>query len=89
MAVTPKLDKGRYVPGETMTLTVTTAAGERDTTIEVPFTVAVSVPGVGEGAATAVLVKPGPLAPVVVTDADRTWVAGDDTGKVAVFTAKA
>lgn len=89
MAVVVDLDQEEYTPGEEMVLTVRTDPGERDTSVRVPFSVAVNVPGVGEGTASAVLVQPGPLAPVVVTDASRTWTPESDDGATAVFSATA
>ena len=89
MAVVVDLDQDEYTPGEEMVLTVRTGPGERDTSVRIPFTVAVNIPGVGEGEASAVLVQPGPLAPVIVTDATRTWAPADDDGETASFTATA
>lgn len=89
MALTAKLDKAVYNPGDTMTLTVTTTAEERDRYVDTPFTVHVSVPGVGETDITAALKKQAADAPVVVTDPDRTWAQASDDGVKAVFTTKA
>lgn len=89
MAVVVELDQEEYTPGEEMVLIVRTGPGERDTSVRIPFSVAVNVPGVGEGTASSVLVQPGPLAPVVVTDASREWTPAGDDGETATFTATA
>lgn len=89
MSVTAKLDKGVYAPGDTMTLTVTTSAGERDQIADTPFTVHVSVAGVGDADVTASLRRQVGTAAVVVTDPARSWTAKSDDGVTAVFTAKA
>lgn len=89
MALTAKLDKPVYAPGETMTLIVTTTAEERDRYAETPFTVRVSVQGLGEADVTAALRKQVADAAVVVSDPDRTWTQKSDDGVTAVFTAKA
>lgn len=89
MAVTAQFDKAVYVPGDTMTLTVTTTAEDRDRYTETPFVVHVSVAGVGDADVTASLRKQIDDAPVVVTDPDRSWTLVSDDGVKAVFTAKA
>lgn len=89
MALTAKFDKAVYTPGDTMTLTVTTTAEERDRFTDTPFTVHVSVVGVGDADVTAALHKQVADAAVVVTDPDRTWAQVSDDGVKAVFTTKA
>lgn len=89
MALTAKFDKAVYAAGETMTLTVTTTAEERDRYADTPLTVHVSVAGVGEADVTAALRKQVADAPVVITDPDRTWTQVSDDGVKAVFTTKA
>lgn len=89
MALTATLDRTppTYAEGETITLTVTTSPGERDTTVETPGTVHIDVPGVGTADVVYVLTKPGDPVDVVVTDPDLIWVEESDDGDVAVFTA--
>lgn len=89
MAILATLDKGVYNVGETMTLTVTTDAADRDRFVEVPFTVTVSVVGTGSGDAAAMLRQQVGDAAVVVSDPDRTWTQVSDDGITAVFTATA
>lgn len=85
MALTAKLDKTTYAPGDTMTLTVTTAAGERN--VDVPVSVHVEVAGLGGADATAIIDKP-PLA-ITVVDSSRVWTQQSDDETTAVFTATA
>lgn len=85
MALTAKLDKATYAPGDTMTLTVKTATGERN--VDVPVTVQVDVAGLGSATATAVVDKP-PL-PIVVTDPNRVWALVSDDETTAVYTSVA
>lgn len=89
MALAAKLDKTTYAPGEPMVLTVTTAPGERDRTIDTPMTIHVDVEGVGAADVSGVLKKPTTPAAVVVTDPDRTWTTTSDSGTSVVSTAKA
>lgn len=85
MALTIKLDKDTYAPGDEMTLTVTTAPGERN--VDVPVAVHVEVAGLGGADATAVIDKP-PLA-VTVVDSSRVWTQVSDDETTAVYTATA
>lgn len=91
MALAATLDKSLYTEGDTITLTVTTAAGERVELAEFPFTVHVAVGSVGSVDAAGAVRKPtGEKVPVEVSDSDaRTWAAGADDGLTAVFTATA
>lgn len=89
MTLKATLDKSTYTPGETMTLTVTTAPGERDRFVDTPFTTHVSVEGVGEGEVSGVLRQPTDPAEVVVNDPDRVWAPVSDDTVTAVFTSKA
>ena len=89
MAVTGAFDKAVYNAGEAMVLTVTTDPGDRDRFTETPFTVNVSVPGVGNADVTAKLRKQVEDAAVIVTDPERTWAKQSDDGDEAVFTATA
>ena len=85
MALNVKLDKATYAPGDRMTLTVTTAAGERSQ--DVPVTVHIDVAGVGSTDVTGTIAKPA--APVAVVDSARVWSQQSDDGTTAVFTATA
>lgn len=89
MALSAKFDKPEYNEGDTVTLTITTTAEDRDRYSVTPFTVHVAVPGVGEADVTANLRKQIDDAPVVVTDPTRTWTLVSDDGVKAVFTSKA
>ena len=86
MATTAKLDKTSYSPGETMTLTVTSGAGERAN--DKPISVKVSIPELSVDTTLTGKVD-GPDFAVVVTDTSRVWTPVSDNGTVAVFTAKA
>lgn len=85
MALTAALNRTTFTPGEQITLTVTTGAGERGN--DQPITVTVTVPGVGETVLTGTL--NGPDIPVSVSDPDRLWVQQSDNGSTAVFTSTA
>lgn len=85
MALTATLDKTTYTPGEPMTLTVTTAPGERN--VDVPIAVHVEVAGLGGADLTATIDKP-PLA-ITVVDSARVWTLKSDDETTAVFTAAA
>lgn len=89
MAVAGAFDKAVYNAGEAMVLTVTTAPGDRDRFTETPFTVTVSVPGVGNADVTASLREQVADAVVSVTDPERSWTQQSDDGDEAVFTATA
>lgn len=89
MAVTGSFSQDVYDEGDEMVLTVTTAPGERDRFTETPFTVNVSVPGVGNADVTAKLRKQIDDAQVLVSDPERTWEQQSDDGDSAVFTATA
>lgn len=89
MALIATLDKPVYAPGETMTLTVKTDDTDRDRFTDTPFTVHVSVVGLGDADVTAALHKQIADAAVVVTDPDRIWAQISDDGVTAVFTSKA
>lgn len=80
MALTVTLDQSVYEPGDPMVLTVVTAPEDRDRFIETPFTVDVSVAGVGAGQATALLKEPTTDAPVSISDPSRTWTVRSDDG---------
>lgn len=89
MAVTGSFDAEVYDEGDVMSLTVNTDPGDRDRFTETPFTVNVSVPGVGNADVTAKLRKQVEDAAVIVTDPERTWAKQSDDGDEAVFTATA
>ncbi len=92
MALTASLDRTppTYDQGDTLTLTVSTAAGERDWTIQKPGTAHVDIPGVGAAEVTYVLNVPaGTPLPVNVADPDLTWTLVSDDGVTVVFTATA
>lgn len=89
MAVTGSFDQDVYDEGDEMVLTVTTDPGDRDRFTETPFTVNVSVPGVGNSDVTAKLRRQVEDAQVIVTDPERTWAKTTDDGDEAVFTATA
>lgn len=91
MALTATLNKTTYTVGETMTLTVTTTAGDRDQFTDHPGTVTVDPDGTA-GPIQPVTVdyvaksKDTLPVPVIVTDPERTWTKQSDNGLVAVFT---
>jgi hypothetical protein len=85
MALTASLNKSTYSPGETMTLTVTTAPGERN--VDVPIAVHVEVAGLGGVDLTGLVDKP-PLA-ITVVDSSRVWTPVSDDETTAIFTATA
>lgn len=90
MALTANLDKATYTTGEKMTLTVKTAAGERDVYQDTPGSAHIDVAGVGSTDVTFILRKKmAGTAPVVVTDPNRGWTAVSDDGATAVYTATA
>jgi len=85
MPISASLNKATYVPGEAMTLTVTTE--DRHQLNDRPITVQVSVPGIGDTTLTGQI--NGPDVPVNATDPDRVWTKISDNGTTAVFTATA
>ena len=85
MALTAKLDKSMYAPGDTMRLTVTTDPGERN--VDVPVSVHVEVAGLGGADLTASINKP-PLA-ITVVDSSRVWALQSDDESTAVYTSTA
>lgn len=91
MALTATLDKTTYAPNDTMTLTVKTAAGERNASVDTPGTAHIDVPGVGTGDASFVLHRASSTpAPITVIDSTgRTWAPVSDDGTTATYTAKA
>lgn len=79
--------------GTVLTLTITTAPGDRDQYETLPGTVTVDPDGAGPFAPATVnyeskrkLAAPAPL---VVTDPARTWTKVDDNGTVAHYTSPA
>lgn len=82
-----------YTPGETMTLTITFAAGERDLFEDVPGRVTVDPDA--DGPIQPVTLdyvakkKTATPAPLTVTDPQRAWTKVSDDGATAVYTSKA
>lgn len=91
MSLNATLDKSTYAPNEKMTLTVRTAAGERDVVLDTPGTAHIDVPGVGSGDAPFVLHRTLAMpAPITVTDSTgKTWSPVSDNGTTATYTATA
>ena len=85
MSLTASLDKSTYAPGETMTLTVTTDAGERN--VDKQVSGQVSLAG-SDPLPFSALVDYPPL-PITVTDPDRIWTKQSDDETTAVYTATA
>lgn len=76
------LDKSQYVVGETVTLTVKTAPGERE--ISKTHTMNVSIDGLGEGTGTFKIVSDKPAEITIVSD--LLWTLVNDDGNTAVYT---
>lgn len=89
MALTATLNKLVFAPGEPMVLTVETDPGERDRFTETPFTLNVSVLGVGNADVAAALREQIGDAPVNITDPGHTWVQRSDDGETFIADATA
>lgn len=88
-----KILPDKYATGEKMTLTITSAPGDRATFEDVPGRVTVD-PDAGGPIQPAtvdyVAKRPtGTPSPLAVTDPDRAWVKVSDDGTVAVYTSTA
>lgn len=91
MALTVSFDRPSYSPGDTMKMTISVAAGERDQYKNTPGTVHIEVPGVGAADATYTLKQklPDPV-PVTVDDpSGKVWTVVTDNGVTQVRTATA